>query len=156
MQIPERPNRYLSPFGIKTPKREKSMLTSQRLVREVVVAPEARTAARGDFFFTFICSGFGVSREEARERDEDEREDDARDEDAVERDEDGVARGTHWLAGGGGGAASAAVRSEPPFAMWFITNWSMCPGTPQDASRPATLLSVGAGPGPSQRLKSSS
>ena len=88
--------------------------------------------------FTFICSGFGVSREEARERDEDKREDDARDEDAVERDEDGVARGAHWLAGGGGGTADAAVRSEPPFAMWFITNWSVRPGTLQNAS-------VGAG-----------
>ena len=73
---------------------------------------------------TFICSSFGVSREdEARERDDDEREEDGR-EDPMERDEDGVALGVHWAGGGAqaSGAGAAAVRREPSFAMWFIAN----------------------------------
>ena len=49
------------------------------------------SAMNGNSFgsaLTFICSGFGMSREEARERDDEEREENA-------RNEDGVARGTH-------------------------------------------------------------
>ena len=88
----------------------------------------------------FICSGFGVSREdEAQERDDDEREEEGR-EDSVERGEDGVVHGAHW-AGGGIQSRGGRRRQERPAVRDVVHHELDCvPGHVPERLAPADVL----------------
>ena len=97
------------------------------------------------FALIFICSGFGVSREdEAQERDDDEREEEGR-EDPVEHDEDGVARGVQSK-GGRRRQERSAVRDVVHHKL------ERAPGHAPERLVPGDVLFRWHAPGSSQRL----